>query len=312
MIFKFLNYYIFEKLTNLNKKSAKKIKVISLAGIGDSIYAGIFCAESKTDCMLYTTPKNIEICSIYYDKVYDIKSLNYLEPSCLYYSDRSSLNLMDLINIFLKKSCFIKNSIYESMNIIKRIRNKLSFRNTEYYGSTNSRKRFYNDINIKSQNRNYISVYRPFNIYSKKRKYIVIHPFGSDSIRRLTKDQIQNILEYYSTDKVYIVGTDSDKKYINDYNLNIDLFTFEEATDLLEFLSGAKIIICVDSMISHLVTTLLSNPVIIYYGNTFSSYYMPQKFSNISLKENYQKCTPCNRKFCNKINGLSCVQNIYL
>uniref|UniRef100_UPI0040473A63 hypothetical protein n=1 Tax=Polynucleobacter sp. TaxID=2029855 RepID=UPI0040473A63 len=312
MISKFILYYIFEKLTHFNKNKVKKINIISRAGIGDSIYAGIFCAESSKECFLYTASKNIEICSLYYDKVFDTKDLDFLQKESLYYSDRSLLNLIDLIKIFLNRSCFIKNSIYESPNFIKRICNKLRIRNYKYYGKTNSRKRFYDDINIKSSSRKYISVYRSFNIDSRKRDYIVIHPFGSDSIRKLTKSQIENIIEYYSNNKIYIVGSIYDKKYFNEYNLNINLTIFDKATDLLEFLSGAKKIICVDSMISHLVSTLLSNPVTIYYGNTFSSYFMPQTFSNISLIDNYQKCTPCNRTYCDKINGLSCVQNIYL
>lgn len=312
MIFKLIKYYIFEKLTYQNKNTANNIKVISLAGIGDSIYAAIFCAESTVKCQLYTSSKNIEICSLYYNEVYDIKDLKYFEENSIYYSDRSNLKLVELFKILLKGSCLIKNSIYESPNIVKRICNKFKFRNNYYYGKTNSRIRFYDDLKLTKIKRNYVSVYRSFNINTLKKDYIAIHPFGTDSIRRLTKEQIANIVEYFCNEKIYIVGSTFDKKYLNGINEDIEFTVFEKSTDLLEFLSGAKSIICVDSMVSHLVTTLLSNPVTIYYGNTFASYYMPQSYSNISIIHNYQKCTPCSRTRCDKIDGLSCVQNIYL
>lgn len=309
MILKFLKYLIFSNITYYNKKNVKKINVISLAGIGDSIYAAIFCAESQIDCTLYTYSKNIEICTLYYDKVYDIKHIDYSERFSCYYSDRSNLSLLDLMKIYKNKSCFVKNNIYESFNLVKRICNKFDINNLNYYGENNARTRFYNDLNYKLLNRKFVSIYKSLNVCISKNKYVIIHPYGSDNIRKLTKEQIKNISNVFKNDKIYVVGSKFD---LDNYNENFEFITFEKVENLLEFLSGAKNIICVDSMVSHLVTTTLSNNITIYYGNTFSSYYMPQNFTNIKILNNYQNCTPCNRKNCNKINNLSCVQNIFI
>lgn len=312
MIFKYIKYLIFYILTYKNKNSIKDINVISLAGIGDSIYSAIFCAESQKECILYTHSKNIEICSLYYNKVYDIKYIDYSQKSTLYYSDRSNIRIKDLFKIYQNKSCFVKNSIFESFNIYKRINHKLQLNNLNYYGNVNARNRFYKDLNYKILRRKYISVYKPFNVHIPNRNYVIIHPFGSDDIRNLTKEQIININNYFKIYKIYIIGSEFDLKKYKNYDVNLEFIMLQKAENLLEFLSGAKYIICVDSMISHLVTTLLPNNIIIYYGNTFSSYYMPQNFLNIKVISNYQKCTPCNNKNCNKINNLSCIQNIYL
>jgi hypothetical protein len=309
---KFINYFFVELLSRLNRINCHNYNIISDAGIGDSIYAAIFCAENNVRSTLYTSNRNIEVCSIYFNRLEDIKNIKYNNKYTIYYSDRSNIKLINLIKIIINKSVFIKNSIFESFNLKNRLLNKLKINNERYYKNSNARKRFYSDLKIPIKNNKYISVYRSFDIVTGPKNYVVIHPFGFDDIRRLTKNQIKNIIKFYNGTTVYIVGSSKDQKYFDEYKIECNFYCFSKSTDLLTFMSGAKEIICVDSMISHLVTTLIPNPVKIYYGNTFASYYMPQKNSNIQIISNYQNCTPCNKISCKKINGFSCIQNIYL
>lgn len=312
MIKKIINYWLIEIVSQFNRTNCNNYNIISNAGIGDSIYAAIFCAEIDIKCKLYTSIRNIEVCSIYYNIVEDYNNLKYNEKLTIYYSDRSEIKFLNLLKIFFSGSVFKKNSIFESFNFKNRLLNKIKKSGVKYYKKRNAKNRFYFDLNIPVKHNKYTSVFRSFDVITGPRNYVVIHPFGSDNIRRLTKNQIKNIIEYHKGTDVKIVGALTDKKYFDEYDIKCNFYYFDKSTELLTFLSGAKEIICVDSMISHLATTLIPNPIKIYYGNTFASYYMPQKYSNIEILNNYQSCTPCNRRLCNKINGFSCIQNIYI
>ena len=291
------------------KPNLQKIYLISDAGYGDLLYSTYFASNSPDkNVRLYCSEIKLDFAKIFYSESYATVNLSFNSKNCLYYSDRSDLSIIQLMRIFIGGNLFISNSIYERLRITFRLKRFFNYSfNKNFYNNLNCLSRFYEDLCLPTDKINY-----QFNqskiCRSKKINLTILHAFGSDSIRHLTREQIIMIGTRF--DNLVLIGTSSDYLKYKKYNLNYIFYVQDNWLKTMDFICKASFIVCVDSSIAHLSRFITNSEILVLVGNTFAEYYYPFPEPNLKIIHNYQSCTPCSNRECHKIKNKSCVQNI--
>ena len=295
----------------LFKHRISEVNIISDAGYGDLLYAIHFGKKCRSlNIRIYTSKMKLDFAKFFYEKCFSLDELSLDSSSALFYSDRSNFSARQLFNLFIKGNLFISNSLFERLRIIFRLRRFFKKTlNREFYANLDCLSRFYSDLAICYERIDYNFLNSESN-QTKKNAVTLVHAFGSDKIRHLTRDQIVKISNKYNNLK--LIGTAADYEIYKEYRLNYDFIVLDDWSKTIRLIESASILICVDSVIAHLSRFLTNSKTIVLVGNTFAEYYYPQPTNNLEILSNYQSCTPCSQTNCTKINNKSCVQNIKL
>jgi len=298
-------------IINLFKRRISEVNIISDAGYGDLLYAIHFAKMCRSlNVRIYTSKMKLEFAKFFYEKCYSSEELALNSTNTLFYSDRSNFSASQLFKIFIKGNLFISNSLFERLRITFRLRrffNKTL--NRDFYANLDCLSRFYNDLGICYERIDY-NFLRKESEQTKKTAVTLVHAFGADKIRHLTRDQIVKIGKKYNNLK--LLGTASGDRIYKEYRLGYDFVVVDDWSKTTHLIQSASILICVDSVIAHLSRFLTNSRTIVLVGNTFAEYYYPQPTSNLEILSNYQSCTPCSQTDCHKVNNKSCIQNIKL
>jgi ADP-heptose:LPS heptosyltransferase len=315
LFFKFFFYTLFSHYSLLAIKYIKpnfnKIYLVSDAGYGDLLYAAYFARNCPyKNIILYCSEEKLDFAKLFYSKSYAINDLPFNSRKSLYYSDRSDFSISQLIKFFINGNFFISNSIYERLRVVFRIKRFFNYKhNKKFYNNLNCLSRYYEDFYLFTNNINYQFKQKEIRP-TKKENFTILHAFGSDSIRHLTKEQITMVAEKFNN--LVLIGTMSDYLKYKKYNLNYVFYVQSNWVETVNLIRKASFIVCVDSSIAHLSRFLTNVETIVLVGNTFAEYYYPFPEPNLRIIHNYQPCTPCSNVECNKIKNKSCVQNIII
>jgi ADP-heptose:LPS heptosyltransferase len=311
----------------------KNILIIQLSGIGDSILSipllknlksenNIFVITKNENSVIFKNLVNDNNLFIYNDKTQKLKYLNNLINTYnidIILSLRS--NLPFFIASLFSNVKLIPNPLFERLRIIERL---MSFISKKYknnvYKKTHTANLFNNLIKVN----NFIEIDKIYSeelpddinkFLNENPKICILHFAGQDQIRHLKLDVIQDICSnnYF---KIILIGSKKDKLLIKDLKPNhnyiniVGDLTLNQITTLLHKVEN---IICVDSSIMHLASTNNNLNMICIMGNSLVEYYGPLRYNfsnNITILSRNPYCSPCSKKYCNKFNGYSCIQDI--
>ena len=203
------------------------------------------------------------------------------------------------------------NPLYDELRLISRILSKLS---------SSYRKFFYKGKHIQQIFEEMLSLdvvkgigtARPHRTQRHVVKKIGFHVAGSDSIRKLKKEVIIEVVTSFPEVEFILLGSEEDASTYGD--LQIRLKNFKNLIGKLSFteldpvIRSLDMIIAPDSMMLH-YCSLVNLPVVALMGNALPQTYGPLGVKNLVLSRN-PSCSPCGVTTCKKYSGYSCVQDI--
>lgn len=145
-----------------------------------------------------------------------------------------------------------------------------------------------------------------------KGNYVVIAPSSSEEFRNWNKEKFKQIVSYISKkQKVFLIGTEEQKKllyYIANGFLNVEVKLNLKYSEIITLIQNAKLLIGLDSGLSHLSLLMKTNLIAIIGGGKFGQFF-PYKQSDKNKFFSYKMdCFNCNW-FC-KYKLPYCIENV--
>jgi hypothetical protein len=305
--------YKLSKLSSTTIAEQKRLLIVLIGGIGDSVLAInpiiLFMQKCKSVKILIKAD-HFELLEKYIDKsafVFEHELLNFSAYNCFILLKSSESIKNQIVRDSIKPVYVLMNPLFDKINIFQKILFKLSNKH---------RKRFYGREHITSIFSNMLTVATPKKIPLKSRNVlnlnIGIHVAGSADIRKLKPEVLLKLIREFPHLTFHILGSKFD---LPNYNLIIlepnviNMIGKLELKYLASYLLDLRLVICPDSMIMH-YADFIGVEVIALMGNISPVTYGPFNNDEKLVISRDPSCSPCSRLACKKFDGKSCVQDI--
>lgn len=237
-------------------------------------------------------------------------------------SARSTLKLLRTFLLYKSKFYFNFNSLYEDSRIFKRILCSISRKYKKSFYSKKHIRDYYLEIaGVKNKTiiRNLIPMMvgdklpdEINNFIKTNPTFVALHVGGSDPIRKLNTNLINQIIDFGFP--IILLGDKDDQNRlsnvlkVNDLVFNaMGVINLNQVYTLLKL---SKCCIAPDSIVMHIAASAETN-LIALMGNASIDIWGPiSNKNNCVILHRKAHCSPCSKVICYEFNGHSCVQDI--